>query len=179
MELSQIKKIAVIGSGIMGHGIGQTFARGGYDVTLNDISDELLDKALKQIRKNLDTFIEFGITTQDAAKEALSRIQTKTALKEAVKDADFVVEALPEVMDLKKRFFKELDEHSPPHAIIASNTSGLSLTEMASGIKRQAQTVIAHWWNPPHIIPVVEIVKGRLTSEETVHLTYQLLTVLY
>jgi 3-hydroxybutyryl-CoA dehydrogenase len=175
MELSQIKKIAVIGSGIMGHGIGQTFALGGYDVTLNDISNELLDKALKQIRKNLATFIEFGITTQDASKKALSRIQTKTTLKEAVKDADFVVEALPEVMDLKKRFFRELDEHSPPHAIIASNTSGLSLTEMASEIKRQEQAVIAHWWNPPHIIPVVEIVKGRFTSDETVNLTYQLL----
>ena len=111
----------------------------------------------------------------DAAKEAFSRIQTKTTLKEAVKDADFVVEALPEVMDLKKRFFKELDEHSPPHAVIASNTSGLSLTEMASEIKRQEQAVIAHWWNPPHIIPVVEIVKGRFTSDETVNLTYQLL----
>jgi 3-hydroxybutyryl-CoA dehydrogenase len=175
VNVSNIKKVSIIGSGIMGHGIGQTFALGGYDVTLNDVSNELLDKALKQIRKNLDTFIEFGITTQDAAKEALSRIRTKTALKEAVKDADFIVEALPEVMDLKKRFFKELDEHSPPHAIIASNTSGLSLTEMASGIKRQEQAVIAHWWNPPHIIPVVEIVRGRFTSDETVNLTYQLL----
>ena len=116
----------------MGHGIGQTFALGGYGVTLNDISNELLDKALKQIRKNLDTFIEFGITTTDAAKEAFSRIKTKTILKEAVKNSDFVVEALPEVMDLKKRIFKELDEYCPSHAIIASNTSGLSLTEMAS-----------------------------------------------
>ena len=175
MKLGGIKRVAVIGSGIMGHGIGQTFALGGYDVTLNDLSNELLDKAFKQIRKNLDTFIEFGITTQDAAKEALSRIHAKTSIKEAVRDADYIVEALPEVMDLKKRFFKELDEHAPPHAMIASNTSGLSLTEMASEIKRQAQAVIAHWWNPPHIIPVVEIVRGRFTSDETVDLTYQLL----
>jgi 3-hydroxybutyryl-CoA dehydrogenase len=176
MKPSRIKKVAVIGSGIMGHGIGQTFALGGYEVTLNDISDELLNKAFFQIRKNLDTFIEFGITTSDAAKEALSRIKPATDLKKTVEDSDFVVEALPESMDLKKRIFKKMDQFCPPHAIIASNTSGLSLTEMASGIKRQAQVVIAHWWNPPHIIPVVEIVKGRFTSDETVNLTYQLLT---
>ena len=176
MELSNIKRVSVIGSGIMGHGIGQTFALGGYGVTLNDITDELLGKALRQIRKNLDTFIEFGITTTEAAKEAFSRIKTETSLKDAVKNSDFVVEALPEIMDLKKRIFKELDEYCPAHVFIASNTSGLSLTEMASGIRRQDQAVIAHWWNPPHIIPVVEIVKGRYTSDQTVDLVYQLLT---
>ncbi len=175
MNLSDIKKISVVGSGIMGHGIGQTFALGGYEVALNDITEELLDKALRQIRKNLDTFVEFGIATGEAAKKALARIKTVTNLNESVKDADFVVEALPEVMDLKKRVFKDLDEYCPSHTIIASNTSGLSLTEMAAAIKRQDQAVIAHWWNPPHIIPVVEIVKGRYTSDQTVDLVYQLL----
>lgn len=176
MRLLQIKNISVIGAGIMGHGIGQAFALGGYEVTLNDISDQLLNKALQQIRSNLDTFVEFGITTSEGAEEALSRIKINKNLKEAARESDFVVEALPEVMDLKKRIFKELDKHCPPHAIIASNTSGLSLTEMASEIKRQPQAVIAHWWNPPYIIPVVEIVKGRYTSDETVDLVYQLLT---
>ncbi len=176
MKPSHIKKVAVIGSGIMGHGIGQTFALGGYEVRLNDISDELLDKALRQIQNNLETFIEFGITTSDQAREALFRIKTNTDLKKTVQDSDFVVEALPETMDLKKRVWGKLDAYAPPHAIIASNTSGLSLTEMAAGIKRQDQAIIAHWWNPPHIIPVVEIVKGRFTSDETVNLTYELLT---
>ena len=175
MELSQIKNIVVVGSGIMGHGIGQTFALGGYEVTLNDISDALLNKALQQIRSNLNTFVEFGITTPEGAKEALSRIKTNTNLKEAAGESDFVVEALPEVMDLKKRIFKELDEYCPSHTIIATNTSGLSLTEMASGIKREHQAIIAHWWNPPHIIPIVEIVKGRHTSDKTLDLVYQLL----
>ncbi len=175
MNLSDIKKVAVIGSGIMGHGIGQTFALGGYAVTLNDVSDEILERAVRQIRKNLDTFIEFGITTNGEAQEALSRIRTTTGLENAVKDSDFIVEALPEVMDLKKRVFRDLDAFSPSHAVIASNTSGLSLTEMAYGIKRQDQAVIAHWWNPPHIIPVVEIVKGRHTSDQTVDLVYQIL----
>jgi 3-hydroxybutyryl-CoA dehydrogenase len=175
MELSQIKNIAVVGSGIMGHGIAQTFALGGYGVTLNDISDALLNKAIQQIRSNLNTFVEVGITTSGGAKEALSRIKTTKNLKEAAVESDVVVEALPEVMDLKKRILKELDETCPPHTVIASNTSGLSLTEMVSDIKRRDQAVIAHWYNPPHIIPVVEIVKGQYTSEQTVDLVYRLL----
>jgi 3-hydroxybutyryl-CoA dehydrogenase len=175
MNLSQIKNIAVLGSGIMGHGIGQTFALGGYEVTLIDISETILNKAVQQIRSNLSTFVEFGITSPQGAKEALSRIKTSKDLKEAAGKSDFVVEALPEVMDLKKRFFQELDQYCPFHAILASNTSGLSLTEMASGIKRRDRAIIAHWWNPPHIIPAVEIVKGRYTSDETVDLVCQLL----
>ena len=95
MELSQIKRVAVIGSGIMGHGIGQAFALGGYDVTLNDLTDELLKKALGQIAKNLQTFAEFEITTSAGAAEALSRIRMATDLEEAVEGADFIVEALP------------------------------------------------------------------------------------
>ena len=176
IRLSQIKSIAVVGSGIMGHGIAQTFALGGYEVTLNDISDELLNKAIQQIRSNLDTFVEFEITTSEAAKEALRRIQPTKDLKEAVKEADVIVEALPEIIDLKKQFFKDLDRYCPSHTIITSNTSGLSLTEMVSEFSRKDQVVIAHWWNPPHIIPVVEIVRGKYTSDQTIDLVYQLLT---
>ena len=178
MNLSEVRNISVMGSGIMGHGIGQIFALGGYEVTLNDLNDELLNKAVLQIKKNLETFVEFGITTSEAAQKALSRIRIETDSRSAVKHADIVVEALPEVMDLKKRVFKDLDDACPPHALIASNTSGLSLTEMASEMKRhrQSQAVIAHWWNPPHIIPVVEIVRGRYTSDQTVDLIFRLLT---
>lgn len=175
IEFYKIKKVTVIGSGIMGHGIGQTFALGGYEVTLNDISDELLNKAIQRIRSNLNTLIEAGITTPEKAKEALFRTRTNKDLRVSVGEADLVVEAVPEVMDLKKQVFKQLDEYCQPHTIIASNTSGLSLTEMASEITRQDKAVIAHWWNPPHIIPVVEIVKGRYTSDQTVDLIYQLL----
>ncbi|MDI6761428.1 MAG: 3-hydroxyacyl-CoA dehydrogenase NAD-binding domain-containing protein [Thermodesulfobacteriota bacterium] len=102
MKLSQIKKIGVIGSGIMGHGIGQTFALAGYEVMLKDISEAILEKALRRIRSNLDTFIEFGITTPVAAREAFERIKTNKNLKATAEESDFVVEALPEVMDLKK-----------------------------------------------------------------------------
>lgn len=95
MKLSQIKNIVVVGSGIMGHGIGQTFALGGYEVTLNDISDALLNNAVQQIRLNLNTFVEFGMTTAEGAKEALSRIKTSRNLEGAAGESDFVVEALP------------------------------------------------------------------------------------
>ena len=154
MELSQVKNIAVVGSGIMGHGIAQTFALGGYEVTLNDINDDLLNKAVQRIRSNLNTFVDFGITTSAGAKKALSRIKTSKNLKDAAKESNVVVEALPVVMELKNRIVKELDETCPSHTIIASNTSGLSLTEMVSDIKRRDQAIIAHWYNPPHIIPV-------------------------
>jgi 3-hydroxybutyryl-CoA dehydrogenase len=123
LKLLQIKNIGVIGAGIMGHGIAQTFALGGYDVILSDISDEILQKAIQQIRSNLDIFVEFGITTPEAAKEALRKIKTTKDLKEAVKEADFVTEALPEILDLKKQFYKDLDRYCPSHTIIASNTS--------------------------------------------------------
>jgi 3-hydroxybutyryl-CoA dehydrogenase len=160
----------------MGHGIGQTFALGGYGVTLDDISGEILQKAIQRIRSNLDTFVEFGITTPEAAKQALRTIKTTTDLKEAVKEADFIVEAVPEIMDLKKKIFKDLDRYCPSHTIITSNTSGLNLTEMISEFRRKEQVVIAHWWNPPHIIPVVEIVRGKYTSDQTIDLVYQILT---
>ena len=175
MDLNQIKRVAVIGAGIMGHGIAQTFALGGFEVTLNDISDELLGKAIQRIQSNLHTFVAFGMTTPEAAREALSRIKTQRDLKEAVGKVDAVVEAVPEIMKLKKQIFKQLDEYCPSHTMIASNTSGLSLTEMAAEVKRQKQVVITHWWNPPQIIPVVEIVKGQYTSDQTVDLICQLL----
>jgi 3-hydroxybutyryl-CoA dehydrogenase len=175
MNISRIRKIGIIGSGIMGHGIGQTFALAGYDVILNDLSDVLLEKALQRIRSNLDTLIEFGITTPEAAHEAVGRIKTNKDLHASAEGSDFVIEALPEVMELKQAVFKQLDRYCPPHTILASNTSGLSLTRIASDINRQDRTVIAHWWNPPHIIPVVEVVRGRFTSDQTFDLVCQLL----
>ncbi len=174
--MKRINKVTIIGSGTMGHGIGQTFALGGYEVILNDISEELLEKAKYQIKSNLNTFLEFGIITSEKADETLKKIKTNTNLKTAVLGSDFIVEAVPEIMDLKKKIFKELDDYSPPHAILASNTSGLSLTEMTAEVKRKDKAIITHWWNPPHIIPVVEIVRGRFTSDETVDLVYNLLS---
>lgn len=175
MRLSQIKQVAVIGAGIMGHGFAQVFAQKGFPVFLYDIDKEILKKASLRIASNLDTFIKHGIIRQKEKKAALEKIATTTDLREAVGKADFVLEAIPEIMDLKKEAFTKLDQLAPPHAILASNTSGLSITEIGAVTRRPEKTIITHGGNPPHIIPVIEIVRGEKTSDKTAELTYRLM----
>jgi 3-hydroxybutyryl-CoA dehydrogenase len=175
MKLSQIKRVAIIGAGIMGHGFAQIFAQKGYPVFLYDIDSAILEKALKRIDANLDTFIENGLLRKKEKGPVLNRITLITDLEAAVRNVDFVLEAVPEIMDLKKEIFKKLDRFAPPHAILASNTSGLSITEMGSVTRRPEKTIIVHGINPPTIIPVVEIVRGNKTADETADLCYRLL----
>jgi len=175
MKLSQIKNIAVIGAGIMGHGFAQIFAQKGYPVFLHDIDKEILKKALSRIASNLDTFIEHGLIRRKEKKAILEKITTGNDLEKAVSNADFILEAVPEIMDLKKEIFEKIDRFAPPPAILASNTSGLSITEISSVTRRPEKTIIVHGANPPHIIPVVEIVRGEKTSDETAELSYRLM----
>ena len=175
MKLSQIKRVAIIGAGIMGHGFAQIFAQKGYPVFLYDIEGAILEKARKRIDANLDTFIENGLLRKKEKGPVLNRITLITDLEAAVRNVDFVLEAVPEIMDLKKEIFKKLDRFAPPHAILASNTSGLSITEMGSVTRRPEKTIIVHGINPPTIIPVVEIVRGNQTTDETADLCYRLL----
>jgi 3-hydroxybutyryl-CoA dehydrogenase len=175
MKLSQIRKVSVIGAGIMGHGFAQIFAQKGYSVSLYDIDENILKSALARIAVSLDTFIEHGMIRAKEKKPILERIAVTTDLEEAVSRADFVLEAVPEIMDLKKEIFVKLDRFTPPHAILASNTSGLSITQMGSVTQRPQKTIIVHGVNPPTIIPVVEIVRGEKTSDETAELCYRLL----
>ena len=175
MKLSRIRQIAVIGAGIMGHGFAQVFAQKGFPVFLHDVNKQILKKASLRIAANLDTFIKHGIIRQKEKKAALEKIATTTDLKVAVGKADFVLEAVPEIMDLKKEVFTKLDQWAPPHTILASNTSGLSITEIGAVTRRPEKTIITHGGNPPHIIPVIEIVRGEKTSDETAELTYRLM----
>jgi 3-hydroxybutyryl-CoA dehydrogenase len=175
MKLSQIKRVAIIGAGIMGHGFAQIFAQKGYPVFLYDIDGVILEKALMRIDANLDTFIENGLLRKKEKGPVLNRITLITDLEAAVRNVDFVLEAVPEIMDLKKEIFKKLDHFAPPQAILASNTSGLSITEMGSVTGRPEKTIIVHGINPPTIIPVVEIVRGSQTTDETADLCYRLL----
>ena len=175
MRLSQINQVAVIGAGIMGHGFAQVFAQKGFPVFLHDVNKQILKKASLRIAANLDTFIQHGIIRQKEKKAALKKIATTTDLREAVGKADFVLEAIPEIMDLKKDAFTKLDQLAPPHTILASNTSGLSITEIGAVTRRPEKTIITHGGNPPHIIPVIEIVRGERTSDETAELTYRLM----
>ena len=120
--------------------------------------------------------VERKIITKDEADDALSNIKCKASLAEATKDADFVIEAVTENMDVKKHIFKELDELCPEHMILATNTSSFSITEIASATDRQDKVVGTHWWNPPYLMPLVEIVKGERTSTETINVTKDFIT---
>ncbi|UCC91019.1 MAG: 3-hydroxyacyl-CoA dehydrogenase family protein [Dehalococcoidia bacterium] len=175
MQLEDIRNISVIGAGIMGHGIGLTYALGGYRVVLNDTREEILTNAISHIRNELKTFAESGLISQDMIEKTLSRLTTTTDLKEAVKDADFVTEAAIEDVGVKRKIFTDLDIFCPEHSILTSNTSSLVLRDFTSQCKRRDKILITHWFNPPHIVPVVEVVRGEETSDETMELVYALL----
>jgi len=163
----EIKKVAVIGAGTMGHGIAQVFAMKGYQVNLLDINEEILKKAKQSIAWSLEKFVEKRRIRKEDADAALSRINTTTAYEEAVSDIDLAIEAVPEDIELKKKIFAKVDEIAPPHAIIATNTSTLSITEMGNATKRPDKAVGMHWFNPPQLMQLIEVVKGDKTSDET------------
>jgi len=163
----EIKKVAVIGAGAMGSGIAYVCAVKGYNVSLRDINDDLVKRGMGKIREMIATGVNRGKLTPKDAEEIMKRIKSMTDVAEAIRDADLVIEAVFEDMDLKKKVFKELDELCPPHTILASNTSTLSITEMASATKRQDKVVGLHFFNPPYTMKLVEVISGKQTSEET------------
>jgi 3-hydroxybutyryl-CoA dehydrogenase len=168
-------RIAVVGAGLMGHGIAQAFAQKGFRVVLYDLSAEILQKALRNVEANLTTFVALGLEKESAVTEILSRIDRTTELKDAVSGADFVIEAAPEDLELKRRLLKEIDRHAPDHAVLSSNTSMLPISQFGSDVRRKDRLIITHWFNPPHIVPVVEIVRAHETSDETFQHTVHLL----
>lgn len=162
----EIKKVAVIGSGAMGTGIAYVCAIKGYEVSIRDINEDLVKRGTGKIREMIATGVNRGKLTPKEAQETMKRIKGTTDI-EAVKDADLVIEAVFEDMDLKKKIFKELDETCPPHTILASNTSTLSITEMASATKRPDKVVGIHFFNPAYTMKLIEVISGKQTSEET------------
>lgn len=163
----EIKKVCVLGAGIMGAGITQVMAQAGLDVKMRDIENRFVEKGLSVIKKNLDRSVSKGKMEADAAEAVFSRIKGTTDMKEAAAGVDFVVEAVVEVMDIKKKVFKELDELCKAEAILASNTSGLSITEIASVTKRPEKVIGMHFFNPVPVMKLVEVTRGFLTSDET------------
>ena len=176
--MSELRNIAVIGAGLMGHGIAQIFANQGYAVTLMDLEPALLSEALKRIRSNLDLMAEKGILDRKDIDPALSRIRTSLSMEEAAKGAGFILEAVSENLELKQEVFRKLDSLSPPDTILATNTSVISITEIASNSLHRERIVGTHFWNPPYLIPLVEVIRGRETSSETMDRTYHLLQAL-
>jgi enoyl-CoA hydratase/3-hydroxyacyl-CoA dehydrogenase len=158
----------VIGSGAMGHGIAQLLAASGYQVALIDISDEILKKAREKIKWSLDKFTEKKRIRREDADAALSRISTTTSYERGAKNIGLAIEAIPEDMELKRKIFAELDSLAPPDALLASNTSALSITEMGRATKRPDKVAGMHFFNPPQLMTLVEVIKGEKTSQETI-----------
>ncbi|MEW5722189.1 MAG: 3-hydroxyacyl-CoA dehydrogenase NAD-binding domain-containing protein [Thermodesulfobacteriota bacterium] len=168
MTITEVKAAAVIGTGTMGPGIAQVLAQHGIGVKIYDIAPAQLQKARETLAANLDLFRQEGLLSESEAVEVQERIQDASSLGEAAAGTDLVLEVIPEVFDLKTKLLAELDALCAPGTILASNTSGLSITAMAQATRRPDKVVGMHWWNPPVIIPVIEIVKGGQTSEAVV-----------
>jgi len=173
--MSKIENIAVIGAGLMGHGIAQIFAIRGYLVTLMDIKDELLFKAIENIRSNLTLMAQKGIGHLDGIEPAIARIKTTVDLSEAAAGAQFVVEAISENLELKQKIFQDLDSVCPRETILATNTSVISITEIAQKARIRERILGTHFWNPPYLIPLVEVIRGQDTSTQAVGTTFELL----
>jgi 3-hydroxybutyryl-CoA dehydrogenase len=168
---SNITKTAVIGAGVMGHSIAQVFAHHGCSVMLYDLNKELLAAAMEKIHCNLALYVEMGLEEEAFVEKVLSRITTTTDLSAAVSQAEFVTEAVLEEANLKRQVFGEIDRATSDHVIMASNTSTLPLTEIGDAIEKKERLIITHWFNPPHLVPVVEVIKGASTTEETFRAT--------
>ena len=162
-----MKKISVIGAGTMGNGIAHVFAQSGFNVTLIDVQEAALDRALTTIGRNLDRLIKKEKISEADKANTLERIQTNTLLQAGVADADLVVEAATERTDLKLRIFEEMDAAAPPHCILATNTSSISITQIAAATARPAQVIGMHFMNPVPVMKLVEVIRGYATSDAT------------
>ena len=169
----EIKNITVLGSGIMGHGIAQVSAMSGYNVVLRDIEQKFLDKAMEKIKWSLDKLVSKEKISQSQAEQIYSRIKPVIDLKEAVKDCQLVIEAVPEIMDLKRKVYDELDKVASNDIIFASNTSTLPITEIANTTSRPNRVIGIHFFNPPQLMKLVEVIPGMQTSSEIVEKTVE------
>jgi enoyl-CoA hydratase/3-hydroxyacyl-CoA dehydrogenase len=166
-----IKNITVLGSGIMGHGIAQVSAMAGYNVVLRDIEQKFLDKAMEKIKWSLDKLVSKEKISEAECNEIFGRIKPIVDLKNAVHNTDLVIEAVPEIMDLKKKVYAELDKTAGEEVVFASNTSTLPITEIANTISRPTKFIGIHFFNPPQLMKLVEVIPGQETSDDITNLT--------
>ncbi len=166
-----IKNITVLGSGVMGHGIAQVSATAGYNVVLRDIEQEFLDKAMEKIKWSLDKLVSKEKISKEERDKIFARITPVVDLAEAVKNAEMIIEVVPEIMELKKTVYAELDKVASPEVIFASNTSTLPITEIANTTSRPEKFIGIHFFNPPQLMKLVEIIPGEKTSHEITYIT--------
>lgn len=172
MPRENVRQVTVLGSGSMGHGITEVAALAGYEVTMRDIEEELVEEGYRKIEWSLEKLDESG-ALEESVDDITARIDTAVDLEESVSDADIVIEAVPEQMDLKREVFSEVDRYAPEGAILASNTSSLSITEIADATDRPADVVGLHFFNPPVKMDLVEVIYGEETSDETAERAYE------
>ncbi len=168
-----VKNITVLGSGVMGHGIAQVSATAGYNVVLRDIEQKFLDKAMEKIRWSLDKLVSKEKISKEEGDAIFSRIKPVVDLNEAVKDAQLIIEVVPEIMDLKKKVYAELDQAAAPEVIFASNTSTLPITEIANTTSRPDKVIGIHFFNPPQLMKLVEVIPGEKTSSDITAMTQE------
>lgn len=173
--MTTINKITVLGSGVMGHGIAQVAATVGYNIVLRDIEQSFLDNAMKKIHWSLGKMVEKQKLSQSDADSIYGRITPVVDLKEALRGTDLLVEAVPEDMELKKKVYTEVDMYAEDKTLYASNTSTLPIGEMALLTSRPSRFIGLHFFNPPQLMPLVEVIPGHLTSSETVNLSLDLI----
>jgi len=174
MTLDDVNSIAIVGAGTMGAGIAGVFARAGYQVRLADVGESLLRGGLERLRRAQQILLDDGALPPDEASAALARIRPLTSLEAACDGVQLLVEAVPEHLPLKLELFARFDRLCPREAMLTSNSSGLSITKMAGATGRPELVAGLHFWNPPHLIPLVEVAKGQCTSEATTALLLEL-----
>jgi len=176
LRAEEVKRIGVLGAGTMGHGIAQVCARSGYEVVLVDVKDEILKKALSLIRSGpfgLEKLVQKGKMSEDELEATMGRIKPSTS-RDDLEDVDFLIEAIPENVELKKKVFSELDALCKEKTVFASNTSGILISDLASAVERKDRFIGMHWFNPAPVMRLIEVVRGPLTSDETFNLTVEL-----
>ena len=171
-----IENISVIGPGMMGHAIAQEFAAAGYPVILHGRSQSRLDRARGHIRRNLEELVQWELLAPGDPEKAMAGLQTTTDMAAAASHPDLVIESIVEELECKLDLFRELDRRCPEHAILASNTSSLLPTTLAAATSRPDRFLVAHYFNPPYLMPLVEIVRGERTSDATVQAVYDLMS---
>jgi enoyl-CoA hydratase/3-hydroxyacyl-CoA dehydrogenase len=173
--MTTIKKITVLGSGVMGHGIAQVASAAGFNIALRDVEQSFLDNAMNKIKWSLGKLVEKKKISQNDADSIYGRISPVVDLKEALRDSDLLIEAVPEDMELKKRVYSEVDKYAEDKTFYASNTSTLPISEIASLTSRPSRFIGLHFFNPPQLMPLVEVIPGRLTDDNTVGISLDLI----
>jgi 3-hydroxybutyryl-CoA dehydrogenase len=173
VKVEEINHVALLGAGMVGHGLALHFAKAGYPVSLYSRTQQTIDKAVENIRANLPALLQGQASVEDEIEEIVSRIETTRNMDEAVAKASIIIESVAENLQIKQDLFKELDQMCPRDVILATNTSVISITAIASKARNRDRIIGTHFWFPPYLIPLVEVVKGRDTSDKTMEMTYQ------